>query len=428
MSYDDVTIEAAESSAWELDREFFSDIQKRAAYNEAQAEYYRRMGVECHDELAFDLKAEPAETCSKVWDLDVYHKHGLKQVIGINRCHDSFCYVCQSIKALRRFQVYAPVLQLYEEDFDIYHIVFTVPNVDGRSLAITLDKMTNCFARIIRYFEGSKKIKGFDFENFGYGGAVRSLEITTGAKKDGCRGNDFHPHFHCMFLLRKGIDLPHEIYNSFSNDRDHSKGTYLFSRLEVLLQRIFCLLMLNIKVTKDNIIDIESLTNGRYKDGFSIRAYNVNHRFRNGVWESLPDGPGKFHEIFKYAIKGTYKKESIFSYDEFCCLYNALKNRRVYQTYGLLQKHNFEEIDDIFTPQMATDALFEKFLRVLQTREKPFRTQTALDDILSDLSVNGKRKKKVRYFGPAGLRALFKDKTEEELQECIVTWLNELNQ
>ena len=424
----DVKNKAADVSSWEYDREFFQDIQKRAAYNSAQAEYYRRMSKEAGEDLLMEKKAERTETCSKVWDLDVYKTHGLKQVVGINRCHDSFCYVCQSIKALRRFQIYAPVLQEYEKDYDIYHIVFTVPNVDGRRLKITLDKMTDCFARLIRYFEGSKKIKGFDFDRFGYVGAVRSLEITTGAKKDGCRGNDFHPHFHCMFLLRKGIDLPHEIYNSFSNDRNHAKGTYLFSRLETLLQRLWCLLLLNIKVTKENIINIEAMTNGRYKDGFSIRAYNVNKRFTNGVWETLPDGPGKFHEIFKYAIKGTYKNESIFTYDEFRCLYDALWNRRVYQTYGVLQKHNFEDVDDVFTPQMATDALFEEFLKVLQSREKPFRTQTELDSILRDLTANGKRKKKIHYFGPSVLRKVFSGKTEEELQECIVRWLNELNQ
>ncbi len=424
----DVKNKAADISSWEYDRDFFKDIQKRAAYNSAQAEYYRRMSKEAGEDLSLEKKAERTEACSKVWDLDVYKAHGLKQVVGINRCHDSFCYVCQSIKALRRFQVYAPVLQEYEKDYDIYHIVFTVPNVDGRRLKITLDKMTDCFARLIRYFECSKKIKGFEFERFGYVGAVRSLEITTGAKKDGCRGNDFHPHFHCMFLLRKGIELPHEIYNSFSNDRNHAKGTYLFSRLETLLQRVWCLLMLNIKVTKENIINIEAMTNWRYKDGFSVRAYNVNTRFSNGAWETLPDGPGKFHEIFKYAIKGTYKEESIFTYDEFWYLYDALKNRRVYQTYGVLQKHNFEDVDDVFTPQMATDALFEQFLKVLQSREKPFRTQTELDAILWDLTANGKRKKKIRYFGPSVLRKVFSGKTEEELQECIVQWLNELNQ
>lgn len=422
----DVKNIAADVDAWEYDRDFFSEIQMHATYNSAQAEYYRQMSSECGDDLALEKKAERTETCSKIWDLDIYKKHGLKQVVGINRCHDSFCYVCQSIKTLRRFQVYGPVLQEYEKDHDIYHIVFTVPNVDGRRLDLTLDKMTDCFARLIRYFEGSKKIKDISFESFGYAGAVRSLEITTAEKKDGCRGNDFHPHFHCMFLLRKGINLPHEVYNSFSNDRNHSNGTYYFSRLETLLQRIWCLLMLNVKVTKENIINIEAMTDGRYKDGFSVRAYNVNKRFSSGVWTDVPNGPGKFHEIFKYAIKGTYKEKSIFTYEEFCYLFYALKNRRVYQTYGILQKHNFDEIDDIFTPQMQTDVLFEQFLQLLQKREKPFRTQTELDSILKDLQSNEKRKKKIRYFGPSGLRKLFADKTEEELQESIKIWLNEL--
>lgn len=422
---DDVKNTAADISEWAYENDFFQEIQAKVSYNSAQAEYYRSMASEAGEDLSLIKKAERTEECSKVWDLDVYRKHGLKQVVGVNRCHDSFCYVCQSIKAMRRFEIYAPILQAFEKDYDIYHVVFTVPNVDSSRLTITLAKMTDCFAHLIRYFQGTKKIKGIDFERFGWAGAVRSLEITTGKRKE-MQGNDFHPHFHCMFLLRKGIVLPHEVYNSFSNDKNHSNGTYLFSRLETLLQRVWCLLMLNIKVTKENLINIESMTDGRYKDGFSVRAVNVNYRFNKGVWESVPDGPGKFHEIFKYAIKGTYKKESIFTYDEFCALYYALKNRRVYQTYGILSSHNFEEVDDVFSPSMQTDMLFSIFLQVLQSREKPFRTQSDLDEILSDLKKNEKRRRKIRYFGPSTLRKAFVGFSEEDLQGKIREWLNEL--
>lgn len=423
----DVKNTAADITEWAYDDEFFSEIQAKVSYNSAQADYYRRMSSEAGEDLSLEKKAERTEDCSKLWDIDIYKKHNLKQVVGVNRCHDSFCYVCQSIKAMRRFEIYAPILQLYEKDYDIYHVVFTVPNIDGRKLGITLDKMMACFAHLIRYFQGTKKIKGIDFERFGWAGAVRSLEITTGKRKE-MQGNDFHPHFHCMFLLRKGIALPHEVYNSFSNDKNHANGTYLFSRLETLLQRVWCLLMLNIKVTKENLINIESMTDGRYKDGFSVRAMNVNFKFEKGTWSSVPNTPGKFHEIFKYAIKGTYKNESIFTYDEFCTLYYALKNRRVYQTYGVLSAHNFEEVDDVFSPRVETDMLFSLFLQVLQSREKPFRTQTELDAILFDLQKNKKRKQKVRYFGPSTLRKAFSGSTEEDLQGKIKEWLNELRE
>ena len=398
--------------SFEYDLDFFEEFNKKLTYNKYQAEYYRTFAKEDpREEYAFLKKAEAVESCSNFWDLWIYNKNKLKQVVGVNRCHDSFCYCCQSVKARRRFELFSPVLKEYEKEYDVYHIVFTVPNVDGSRLKATLDKMTERFARIIRYFEGSKKIAGIDFERFGYVGAVRSLEITTGKRKL-MEGNDFHPHFHCMFILRKGMNFVPKIYNSFSLTVKNGKKTVvLFTAFEVLLQRIWCLLMLDLKVTLENICNIAALTNGKYKDGFDVKA---------------DDAEGNYHEIFKYAIKGTYKKESIFSEEDFRWLYYALRNRRCYQTYGVLGKENFNDTDDVFSPKMKTDLLFDMFLAALQKCEKPFQTQTDLDYILSDLRGNEKRKRKVRYFGPSTLRKAFIGKTEEEMQEQVMKWIDEL--
>lgn len=399
--------------AWEYEKVFFEELRDKVKYNVYQAEFYRRMAEEYHDNSFLD-KADRTEACSKIWDLDYYLKHSLKQVVGINRCGDSFCYICQSIKAQRRYEIYSPVLKSYEEENDVYHVVFSVPNVDGGRLKWTLDKMTDRFARLIRYFNGGKKIKGVSFESFGYRGAVRSLEITTGKRKR-LEDNDFHPHFHCMFILRKGMNFEKNIYNSFSADRYGHRAAKLFSVFDWLLQRIWCLLMLDIEVTKENIINIYEATGFKYKDGFSVNADLVTD--------------GNYHEIFKYAIKGTYKKEAIFTYNDFEYLYDALKNRRVYQTYGCLQKHNFNEVDDIFSPKMQTDYLFDIFLQALQRSEKPIRIQSELEEILKDFKTNGrKRKRPIKYIGPSTLRRAFKNKSEEEIQNELQQMIAELEE
>ena len=365
------------------------------------------MSKDYHD-IAYNGKAKRTLECSKIWNLDYYIQHGIKQIKNIVRCNDAFCYVCQSLKAQRRYEIYSPLLRELEKENDIYHIVFTVPNVTGERLKWTLDKMYDRFGRLMEYFRGSKKIKGIDFGQYGYRGAVRTLEITTG-KRQTQKGNDFHPHFHCMFVLTKDApNMEKVVENSFSNGKyDYETGkrkiTY-FSRFEWLLQRIWCLLLLDITVTKENIVNIYGVTNGEYKDGFDVKA---------------DDAEGKYHEIFKYVIKGTYKKEKIFTYEEFCYLENALKNRHVYQTYGCLRQYNFNEVDDIFTPKSISDYYFELLLTELQRLEKPIIVQSCIEEILEDFRLNKRRKVKIRYIGPATLRRAFLNMTEEEKEECF---------
>lgn len=401
MKKQDKTDSAVEYS---LGRDWFWKYYEKSKYNVYQAEYYERMAEEYHDDT-FKRKSEKTLNCAKVWYLDYYKKNRIKNIKGILRCNDNFCYVCQSLKAQRRFEIYSPILKELEKDYDIYHVVYTVPNVSGKRLKWTLDKMTEAHRTMIRYFSGNAKVKGIPFEIFGYYGAVRALEITTGKRR---AHGDFHPHFHCMYILRKGMNLPKIVINSFSKTKTKN-GEILpkrkFSVLEVILQKVWCMLMLNIPVTKENLNNLRELTGGKYKDGFDVVAN---------------DAKGKYKEIFKYAIKGTYKNEKIFSYEDLEYLYFALKNRRTYQTYGCLQKHNFNKIDDIFSPKMQTDYLYNIFLQVLQSREKPIYIESCLEEILKDFEPRkGEKRKPIRYIGPATLRRAFSGLTEEEQQEAL---------
>lgn len=388
---------------WEFGIDWFKDLQEKVKYNVYQSEYYERMAEDYHDE-GYRLKAERTLACSKVWDLYYYIRHGIKQIKSIARCHDAFCYVCQSLKAQRRFEICSPILRRFEQDNDVYHIVFTVPNVTGPRLKWTLNKMYSRFPRLIEYFTGSRKIKDIDFEQYGYIGAVRSLEITTGKQ-----GKDYHPHFHCMFILRKSAPNMEKVCeNSFSKGKtDHYDGSRtktIFSKFEWLLQRVWCLLMLDLRVTASNIRNIYSATEWRYKDGFDVKSDNAE---------------GAYHEIFKYAIKGTYKEKSIFSYEQFQYLENALKNRRVYETYGCLKDYNFEDVEDIFATKTMSDYYFEGLLIELQRRETPQAIQSCVEDILKDLRLNRKRKQKIHYIGPVTLRRAFGKMTDEEKEECF---------
>lgn len=396
---------------WEFGKEWFEDLQAKAEYNVYQSEYYERLSEETHDDL-YKRKAERTLACSKVWNLNYYVRHGIKQIENIVRCNDAFCYICQSLKAQRRFEIYAPILKELEKENDIYHIVFTVPNVTGKRLKWTLDKMYERFGRLMEYFRGSKKIKGIDFAQYGYRGAVRTLEITTGKLR-----GDFHPHFHCMYALSKDApNMEKEIKNSFSYgkyDFETGQGNQtVFSKFEWLLQRIWCLLLLDIKVTKENILNVYELSGWLYKDGFDVKADKA---------EPKPGKPveSSYHEIFKYVVKGTYLREKIFTYEEFCYLEGALRERHVYQTYGCLREYDFNEVDDVFNPKTKADFYLESLLKELQRRETPMVVQSCIEEILKELNGNKRRARKIRYIGPATLRRAFSNMNEEEKEVCF---------
>ena len=267
-----------------------------------------------------------------------------------------------------------------------------MPNVEAENLANTVALMFDRFSYMIRFFDGRKKVRGMDFSHYGYKGAVRELEITV-SKRDG----SFHPHLHCIFVLKKNMNLPKVYWNIFSNDRRGRQETRLFSELELLFQRLWCLLIMKVKVTKGNIENIAAAC-PEYPDGFSAVADVTN---------------GDYHEIFKYAIKGTFKNETLFDCEVFKTLYKALFNRRVYQTYGCLSSYDFNEYDESLGLSIMDD-VFELFLTKLQKQELPKRIEELLTDILAEWQEG-----KCKYVSKATFLRHFKALTKEEKEETL---------
>lgn len=379
-----------------IEKDYFIELDKKRGFNEYLRDFYVRMSEEYGDEK-FLKKADGLIDCCKYLNVDYYRKNECKHVLKINRCKDAFCYNCQQFNAERRFQLYAPVLAEYEKDYDVYHVIFTQPNVDGAHLKNTLTLMFDRISYMIRYFDGRSKIRGIDFSQYGYAGAVRSLEITT---KEAGERTMYHPHFHCMFILKKGLNMESKYWNRYSYDPRGNKPPYPFTSFEILLQRIWCLLIMRKPVTKNNINHIGEVL-PQYPDGFSVRAGHVTD--------------GNYHEIFKYAIKGTYQEKSIFTYETFVTLYFALYNRKVYQTYGCLYNLDFNVIDDVVSPTLTTDVLFELIIERLQSMEMPVNLEEELDEIIKSF-YNGS---KIRYIGATSLCHAFAHLSEEDKREKI---------
>lgn len=380
----------------------FLATSRRCHYNQYIAEFYERFADENSmpfltptgeivygKDENFLRRAKRVKECCGSWTFDFYKKSKYKNLIRVDRCDDRFCLNCQSLAADQRFAQYSPILDSYSNEYDLYHVVLTVPNVDAERLADTITIMLDRFAYLIRFFQGTKKVRGIDFKKYGWVGAVRALEITV-SKKDG----SYHPHLHCMFVLKKGLDMSKIYWNRFSEDRTGRTPTKLYSEFEVLLQRIWCLLILKIKVTKENVENIGEFCN--YPDGFSCTADLSN---------------GKYHEIFKYAIKGTFKNETLFDYEAFLTLYIALFNRRCYQTYGCLAKYDFNVVDENLG-LTSPDEAFDMFLANL--KEIPSRIEELLHSILESSKAG-----EFQYISKATFSRHFKGLTEEEKYDFL---------
>nr|AAB02938.1 RepB homolog [Clostridium sp. MCF-1] len=187
------------------------------------------------------------DLCNKYWLMDKYEMQKIKDFQKTNLCLDKFCNNCKKVKQASRMSKYIPEIEPYREN--LYHLTLTLPNCTGVELRYTYDKMAKAFKRLIRYLTGNLEWKGLDFSNWGYKGSVRSLEVTF-------KGDSYHPHFHvALWLTGQNFLGEYENTNVYSYDFRNGFGELkqLFCEQEILIQKIWYLLLNGQKVTKDSI-------------------------------------------------------------------------------------------------------------------------------------------------------------------------------
>lgn len=350
-----------------LTYDHFTRIEKKIRFNDTISSFYNQMYEETNDQT-FQNRAKSVDLCSKYLDIDYYRLQGVKCIKRINLCKDRFCQNCQSLLAQQRELKYTPILDEYAKDFDLYHVVFTVPNCSGEELRSMLRVMYKKFGHMIRYFRGNASIKGINFRKYGFQGAIRALEITQNLGE-----HTYHPHFHCIFIMKKGLVLDKSYINQYSY-----KGSELerkFSELEILMQKIWYLLLNGEEVNYDSIRSCGQ--------GYSVIA---------------DPADGHYHQVFKYAIKGCFQDDRIFDYETFKTLYAALHSRRILQAYGVLHNIDFEA-DEILDDQ--ADEQYDQIITELGRIEKPVFIAETLNVVLLE-TLRGN----VRYISKGNLKAL----------------------
>ena len=359
-----------------IDVGYFTDLKSHIIHNYQIAEFYENL----YKDSGYDFfinKCRSIDLCCKYWDLDYYRFQSVKDIKRVNLCRDKFCFNCQSMLAIKRQGRFAPQLDLHRKKYKVCHMVVTVPNCQAEELKPLLDKMYKKFPYLMKYFKGQKKVSGINFIKYGYGGAVRGLEVTY----NNITG-EYHPHFHCMVLFRSDLDLTQKYTNSYSFD--YGRHVCDFSDIEILIQKIWYLLINDIRVTLNSIENLN--------EGYSVR---------------LEDSEGYYHECFKYAIKGAFDPSQgacIYKENVFRVLYEALNGRRMIQGYGLL--HNFNDLDgELLDSELVEE--YGKLISELRAVEIPEFHVESLDDIIQ-LS------KTCKYISKSNLKRLLIERKREE--------------
>ena len=127
----------------QITNDFINDIINNNGYNSIILDYYKRLEEEEHIDLT--NKINSIDNCNSIWTLDKYELQKIKDFKKTNLCKDKFCNNCKKVKQASRLSQFVPELKKLEEEFDLFHVTLTVPNVEGHDY----DKLikTNIFYR-----------------------------------------------------------------------------------------------------------------------------------------------------------------------------------------------------------------------------------------------------------------------------------------
>lgn len=365
-----------------IPKSHLESVSKNLEYNEHIGKYYWRLFHEIVvDPEKTDIqservkgKVERLQSCNSIWQLDVYRKSKVKDFLKTNLCKDKFCNNCKKLKQAARQGRFMPEIEKYAHVYKMSHMVLTVPNIedaagDGEKLRNRIKTMFTAFSTLIEYLKEKKKIKGINFD-YGYVGAIRSLEVTY-------KKNSYHPHLHVLIAHTDNFGEKINM-NRYSYDKYGRKPVRAFSDFEIMIQKLWYLLI-------TDTIEFENKSkedNTRRKKITKKRLDDLEIGYSCMIDEFVD---GDFHELFKYMTKsdGIDNKEdgesSIMTYLNFKTLFYSLHRVRQIQGYGVF--FNISD-DDSFMDEVAEE--YERIINALREKEKPESASETVQALLED--------------------------------------------
>lgn len=340
-------MEISDLSFLEVQKVFLKKIIYNNEYNKTIVKHYERLKSN-YPMHKFDRKIDAIENCNQLWEVDHYQQQKVKDFKRTNLCKDKFCNNCKNVKQASRLTKFMPIIEELAKDKYLYHMVLTIPNCNGEDLSNKIKSIFKNFYSLNRYLNINLKIKGLDFEQYAYQGAIRSLEVTY-------RVDNYHPHLHCIISLDKPLNDNRYIVNTYSKSKKN--GYRKFTDFEILIQKIWYLLNTGERVTKKAIDNLEL--------GYSCTVD--------------PIDKSSVYEVFKYMTKATDEKGNCITYNNFETLYWALLGVRQIQGYGCF--YNVKDDDSIID---EANELYEVIVELLKAKENPLAVWQTVEDLLLD--------------------------------------------
>jgi plasmid rolling circle replication initiator protein Rep len=190
-------------------------------------------------------KAERLRDCSTFLQFKIY-QDGTKKLNSMNSCHVRLCPICSWRRSLKTYSNIRKVTEYLhdKEQRQFVFVTLTVENCQGEDLSRTLDMMFQAFNRFNQLKDFKKAFTGF----------YRALEITRNSNPLSKNYGTYHPHFHCVFSVKK---------------------SYFTSRYYLSQQTIAELWQQSLRVNYLPVVDVRKVRGSLAKSCAEVAKYSV---------------------------------------------------------------------------------------------------------------------------------------------------------
>lgn len=110
-----------------------------------------------------------------------------------NFCRDRLCPTCSWRRTMKIFGQVSQIMDKIDSDYDYIFLTLTVPNCSGVDLPGLISDLQKGFHRFVNYKRFKSAVVGF----------FRALEVTRNKDPTSKSYGTYHPHFHCILVVRK---------------------------------------------------------------------------------------------------------------------------------------------------------------------------------------------------------------------------------
>lgn len=307
--------------------------------------------------------------CCDEWQWDKYEKNKILDLQKVKRCKNKFCFNCRTLSLHDAIIELKTVIPELMEQYDVYLMTMTVPNVTGDMLNTTVDMLYKRWKGFYDWFS-TRESNNFKNRFFTIYGAIRVLEINSK------HNEEYHPHFHVLVLADK---CKQEIFKKNLTTNCYRSKSKEFIKLSLADMQIMSLWHMSLlKKNISSYSDYENLNFEKLNDLLAAKqVYTCDIR-------PLKDEKG-IYEVLKY----TFKASDIKTVKNLEDIFFSLHKRRARESYGVLKNLKNLETDNL-NYEINEDII--DYLEI-DKEEEPEKILTNL----KELNKPGKRKGYLEY-------------------------------